>query len=267
MEPATGIEPKQNAHCFSELGYNKHVKEHRLVEEDDLVRKSVGTAHSLFEKVQFGRAFINGKLEITAKALLSAGWEASSGCRLAVMDKHFNRAPIDFLALENKAPKFWIETKFDNFCKPGETRKQAREAVTQALRYKAQLRQNDWPEIETLAPHDQEAAKIFRSQIGQSPSYIIHFLNHLPLEDELPTLIYRKFLAGVPAKTRNDVLAGAPAEEAKITLDGLSSYYGGATVEGKKVEVACLPIWNGPLWEDSTKEQSVGISAVAVRVP
>jgi hypothetical protein len=73
------------------------------VEEDDLVRKSVKTAHSLFEKVQFGRAFINGKLEITAKALLSAGWEASLGGRLAVMDKHFNRAPIDFLALENKA--------------------------------------------------------------------------------------------------------------------------------------------------------------------
>jgi hypothetical protein len=237
------------------------------VEEDDLVRKSVRTAHSLFEKVRFGRAFINGKLEITAKALLSAGWEASSRGRVAVMDKHFNRAPIDFLALENKVPKFWIETKFDNFCKPGETRKQARDAVSQALKYRAQLRENDWPEIETLAPHNQEEAELFRSQMGRSPIYIIHFLNHLPLEEELPALIYRKFLAGVPAKTRKDIVVGAPAEETSITLDRLSSYYGGATVEEKTVEVACVPIWNGPLWEDSTNEHTVGVSAVAVRVP
>jgi hypothetical protein len=236
------------------------------VEKDDLVIQSIETARDLFQNVQFGRAFVNGKLEITAKALLSAGWEASAVGRLAVMDKHFNTAPIDLLALEHMTPRFWIETKFDNFCKPGETRKQARNAVTQALDYKARLGQAIWPEIETLAHDDQEAADIFRSQLGLSPTYIIHVLNHLPMENELPALIYGKFLAGVPAVIRNGNFADAPPEQAPITVGSLSSYYEGEQVEEEGVEVACVPIWNGVLWENMIGGRSVGISAVAVRL-
>jgi hypothetical protein len=135
------------------------------------------------------------------------------------------------------------------------------------LGYKAWLGKAIWPEIATLAPHDQEAANTFRSQLAQSPTYIVHLLNHLPLENELPALIYRKFLAGVPAAIRDCNFADAPAKKAPITVGVLASYYEGNLVEKETVKPACVLIWNGVLWDKMINGRSVGISAVAVRIP
>jgi hypothetical protein len=166
-------------------------------EKTDPVLKCLDIARIELQKPEFVQVLhllSNGKIEIPLKYLISGLWmkEGTTARRHCVMDKDFNGAQIDLLALEsvsagntapgNLQPVFWMETKCNFAAKPDETEKAVSGNVKQFLRILKAVDSEQWPRPRVSTSEEVET---FRS-VWQCEGYIVHFLNSLPSEVGIP---------------------------------------------------------------------------------
>lgn len=163
------------------------------LEPADYVFKCASAIKDLLKEVPIQYLLIAGKIEMPLRLFIGAAWEKSpwdttyTSSRAYVMDKEFNRAPLDLLALEQSdvnagivEPKFWVETKCSIAEDQGDVWKEAKKALNQTRDYADKLNNRTNPQHQAFATCD---------------AYIVHFLTSPPSKDDklLPPWVMKKF--------------------------------------------------------------------------
>jgi hypothetical protein len=116
---------------------------------------------------------MGGQVEKQLKWLIAAAWQASNPeTRAYVMDKEFSRQ-LDLLALENREPRFWLETKCTFRQDQGRSQKVAYDALRQV----------------------EEIMEFLDPALSAVPGYIVHFLSSTPKDQDprLPAWVLAKY--------------------------------------------------------------------------
>jgi hypothetical protein len=165
------------------------------LDDDDEVVKCLAQMRGMLRHLSSADVLANGKVEKQLKLLLASAWiKGHEDTRACVMDKRFNRRELDLLALQKGIPKFWIETKCDFLEKGNDARSSARQALKQVRSTRSDLGQSTWHEDGLYRKHG-EALQSFRREIKNCPTYVVHFLNSVPNNENsrYPPLVMLKY--------------------------------------------------------------------------
>jgi hypothetical protein len=137
----------------------------RVTPVPQTIKNLVMSMPRVFGHLDLRAVLTNGKMEGALKTLLGITWVAQAEGRNYLMDKRLNRAAIDLVALDNRTPIFWMETKCDFAKDRTAAFRSAETAVEQVRRYTPLLQRH--------------------KELRGKPGYIVHFLCPLPDEPDL----------------------------------------------------------------------------------
>jgi hypothetical protein len=163
---------------------------------NDPVVSSLQRVPEILDGLPLTHLLANGKIEKQLKFFLAAAWvKAEPSKRVCLMDKKLNGRELDFLALEDAAPKFWLEMKCDFADKRREPQLSAHAALGQVFLTKDELAK-EWRERrDRKFQACLESLDAFRLSLNACDVYIVHLLNCLPKQDDelLPHFIHMKY--------------------------------------------------------------------------
>jgi len=165
------------------------------------------------------------------------------------MEKKFNGAPLDLVALDNGMPAFWVETKCTfrsagdrSFCDV------AIDALAKIQDYSDRLGETTWREVGMWRDLTDEIHAFQRAIVAdRCPAYIVNFVTSAPGADSgLPQFVTRKFPTqkAFSAQQLQRLYApqGALGDELKLRKEKLQNMPNGQTTEAKSRRCESLRI-------------------------
>lgn len=199
------------------------------IRRDDPVLSCLKSLRRLLQPLCDTDVLSNGKIEKQIKLFLAAAWlEGGMEDRACVMDKKFNGCELDLLALRNRQPRFWLESKCDFREKPTEAKASARRALEQVRKARQKLAQS-WAARNKKAT----APTRFRYQLRRCPAYIVHFLNSTPADARQR---YGWIL------NRFNLRGESPSDAQAMKPSALGQFYMGCSSRGDEARFECITL-------------------------